>query len=156
MAWRASQNLHQLGAAIEIHSRSGPGSDSIIILIRWLSLQIEVATARAEVAGTTTPHSKHAGKEAGVGLGDWKKLIEGNIGDWKLMKRMEINERENDEAVASRAKEKTESDWNKGRCWQCWQCFGRSAADEGLLHLDFYHTLKIVVGYSVQQQPGNG
>ena len=92
MAWRASQNLHQLGATIEILSRPGPGSDSIITLVRWLSLQTEVATARAAIAGTATPHSKHAGKEAEAGLGDWKKPIEGNIGDWKLLKKMEINE----------------------------------------------------------------
>ena len=92
MAWRTSQNLHQLEAAIEILSRPGPGSDSIITLVRWLSLQTEAETARAEIARTATPRSKHAGKEAEAGLGDWKKLIEGNIGDWKLLKKMEINE----------------------------------------------------------------
>ena len=83
----ASQNLHQLGAAIEILSRPGPGSDSIITLVCWLSLQTEAATARAEIAGTAIPHSKHAGKEAEAGLGGWKKLIEGNIGDWGLLKK---------------------------------------------------------------------
>ena len=75
MARRASQNLHQLGAAIEILSRPGPGSDLIITLIRWLSLQTEAATARAEIAGTATPRSKHAGREAEAGLGNWKMLI---------------------------------------------------------------------------------
>ena len=56
------------------------------------SLQAEAATARTEISGIATPCSKHAGKEAEAGLGNWKKLIEGNIGDWKLLKKMEINE----------------------------------------------------------------
>ena len=93
--------IHQLGAVIGILSRSGPRSDSIITLIRWLSLQTKAATARAEIAGTVTPRSKYAGKEAGAGPGGRKELIEGNICDWKLLKRMEIKEREKDESVAS-------------------------------------------------------
>ena len=65
--------------------------------------------ARAKIAeiGTATPRSRYAGKKAGAGLGGRKKLIEGNIGDWKLLKKMEIKEREKDEAVAFRAKAKT-------------------------------------------------
>ena len=64
---------------------------------------------RAKIAeiGATTPGSEYVGKEAGTGPGYRKKLIEGNIDDWKFMKRMEINGRENDEAVSSRAKEKS-------------------------------------------------
>ena len=57
--------------------------------------------------GVTTPGSEYVEKEAGTGPGCRKKLIEGNIDGWKLMKRMEMNERENDEAVTSRAKEET-------------------------------------------------
>ena len=106
MAWEASQNRHQPGAACEILSRSRPGSDSIITLIRWLSLKTEVTTARAQIAGASTPSSEYAGK-AEVGPGGRKELIEGNIGDWKSLKKMEIKEREKDEAVASRAKAKT-------------------------------------------------
>ena len=69
--------------------------DRIITLIRsgWLPLQTEVLTARAEIAGTATPYSKYAGKEAGSGLGGRKELIEGNIGDWKLLKKMGIKEK---------------------------------------------------------------
>ena len=63
----------------------------------------EATIARAKIVeiGATTPGSEYVGKEAETGSGCRKKLIEGNIGDWKLMKRMEINERENDKAVAS-------------------------------------------------------
>ena len=69
----------------------------------------EATIARAKIAeiGATTPGSEYVGKEAGTGPGYRKKLIEGNIDDWKFMKRMEINKRENDEAVSSRAKEKS-------------------------------------------------
>ena len=44
--------------------------------------------------GAATPRSRCVGKKAGAGLGGRKKLIEGNIGDWKLLKKMEIKERE--------------------------------------------------------------
>ena len=61
----------------------------------------EAIMAGAKIAeiGATTRGSEYVGN--GTGLGCRKKLIEGNIDDWKLMKRMEINEREKDEAVAS-------------------------------------------------------
>ena len=69
---------------LQVRSRS----DSIIALIRsvWLSLQTEVLTARADIAGAATPRSKYAGREAGAGPGGWKELIGENIGDWKLLK----------------------------------------------------------------------
>ena len=67
--------------------------------------------ARVKIAeiGTATPRSRYVGKKAGAGLGGWKKFIEGNIGlgDWKLLKKMKIKERQKDEAVAFRAKAKT-------------------------------------------------
>ena len=109
MAWETPQNRHQPGAAIEILSKSGLGLDSIITLIRsgWLSLQTEVLTARAEIAGTATPRSKYAGKGARSGLGGQKGLLKGIIGDRMLLKKMEIKEREKTEAVTSRAKAKT-------------------------------------------------
>ena len=70
---------------MEILSRSGLGLDNIMTLIcsGWLSLQTEVLTARADIAGTATPgpRSKYAGKGAGSGPGGWKKLIEGIISD---------------------------------------------------------------------------
>ena len=109
MAWETPQNYHQLGAAIEILSRSSPGSNSIIALIRlgWLFLQTEISTARPDSARAATPRSKYARKEAGAGPGGREELIEGNIGDWKLLKKMEIKKREKNEAVTSRAKTKT-------------------------------------------------
>ena len=72
-----------------------------------MSLQTEVLTARVEITGAATPRSKYAGKEAGAGPGGHEELIEGNIGDWKLLKKMEIKEREKNEVVSSRAKAKT-------------------------------------------------
>ena len=108
LAWETPQHRRQPGAAIVILSRPIPGSDSIITLIHsgWLTLQTEVLTARAEVAGTAAPRSKYAGKKAGAGQGGRKGLIEGKIGDWKLLKKMEIKEREKNEAVTSQAKAK--------------------------------------------------
>ena len=41
-----------------------------------------------------------------MGPGGWRKFIEGNLGDWMLLERMEIKGREKDEAVASQAKTK--------------------------------------------------
>ena len=63
---------------------------------------------RAKIAeiGTTTPHSKYVGKKAEARPGGRKKLIEGSIGNWKLLKRMEIGRREKDKAVASRSEER--------------------------------------------------
>ena len=55
----------------------------------------------------TTPRSRYARKKARAGPGGQKGLTEGNIGDWKLLKKMEIKEREKSEAVTSRAKAKT-------------------------------------------------
>ena len=54
------------------------GSDSIIALIRsgWLSLQTEVLTARAEIAGTATPRLKYSGKGARSGPGGQKEHLE--------------------------------------------------------------------------------
>ena len=68
----------------------------------------EATIARAKIVeiGATTPGSEYVGKEAGTGPGCRKKLIEGNIDAWKLMKRIEINKRENNKAVASQAKGK--------------------------------------------------
>ena len=61
-----------------------------------------------EIAGieTTSLRSKYAGKKAGAGPGGRKKLIKGKIGDWELLKQMEMEEREKDEAAAERAKAK--------------------------------------------------
>ena len=76
--------------------------------------------ARVKIAeiGTATPRSRYVGKKAGAGLGGRKKLIERNIGDWKLLKKMEIKEREKDEAVTFRAKSKTKSDRHKVKRWR--------------------------------------
>ena len=51
----------------------------MITLIRKLSLQIEAAIARAEIAEVETAslRSKYAGKTAGAGPGGRKKLIKG-------------------------------------------------------------------------------
>ena len=61
-----------------------------------------------EIAGieTTSLRSKYAGKKAGAGPGGRKKLIKGKIGDWELLKQMEMEEREKDESVAERAEAK--------------------------------------------------
>ena len=56
--------------------------------------------------GTATSRSKYVEQKAGAGPAGRKKLMKGNIGDWKFLKRMEIKEREKDETVASRAKGK--------------------------------------------------
>ena len=90
-SWPGGHRRISASQELQLRSFSGPvrGSDSIITHIRWLFLQTEVATARAEIAGTATPRSKYAGKEAGAWPGIRKKLIEGNIGDWKLLKKME-------------------------------------------------------------------
>ena len=70
-----------------------------------LSLQTEATIAIAEIAKieTTSLRSKYAGKKAGAGPGGRKKLIKGEIGDWELLKQMEMKEREKDESVAERA-----------------------------------------------------
>ena len=80
----------------------------MIALIRKLSQQIEVAKARAEIAEIemTSLRSMYAGKKAGAGPGGQKKLLKGKIGDWELLKQMEMKERKEDEAVAERAKAK--------------------------------------------------
>ena len=69
----------------------------------------EATIARAKLAQieTTTLSSKYVGKKAEAEPGGRKESIEGNIGDWMLLKKMEIKERKN-EAVTSRAKAKTE------------------------------------------------
>ena len=63
----------------------------------------EVTIARAKIAeiDTATPRPKYVVKKAEAGPGGRKKLIEGNIGDWKLLKKVGVNEREKDEAVTS-------------------------------------------------------
>ena len=69
----------------------------------------EATIARAKIAQieAATLGSKYIGKEAGEGPGGRKKFIEGNISDWNLLKKIEIKEREKNEAVTSRAKAKT-------------------------------------------------
>ena len=69
----------------------------------------EATIARVKIAKieTATLGPKYVGKEAGAGPGGRKKFIEGNIGDWVLLKKMEIKDREKNEAVTSRAKAKT-------------------------------------------------
>ena len=52
----------------------------------------EATIVRAKIAQieTATLGLKHIGKEAGAGSGGRKKFIERNIGEWKLLKKMEI------------------------------------------------------------------
>ena len=78
----------------------------MIAPIRKLSLQTEATIAKIEIVEieTTSLRSKYAGEKAGAGPGGRKKLIKGKIGDWELLKQMEMKEREKDEAVAERAK----------------------------------------------------
>ena len=59
-------------------------------LIRWVGDM----DAR-EIAGveTTSLRSKYAGRKAGAGPGGRKKLIKGKIGDWELLKQMEMSQR---------------------------------------------------------------
>ena len=80
----------------------------MIALIHKLSLQTEAAIARAEIAEieTVSAHLKYTGKNARAGPGGWKKLIKGRVGDWELLKQIEMEEREKDEAAAERAKAK--------------------------------------------------
>ena len=82
--------------------------DCMIDLIRKLSLQTEAAIAKAEIAEieTTSLGSKYTGNKAGAGPGGRKQLIKGKIGDWELLKQMEVEERGKDEAAAERAKAK--------------------------------------------------
>ena len=82
----------------------------MIAPIRELSLQTEATIAEIEIAEieTTSLLSKYAGKNAGAGPGGRKRLIKGKIGDWELLKQMEMEEREKDEAVAERAKANAE------------------------------------------------
>ena len=79
----------------------------MIAPIRKLSLQTEATIAKAGIAEieTTSLQSKYAGKKAGAGPGGRKKFIKGKIGDWELLKQMEM-EREKDESVAERAEAK--------------------------------------------------
>ena len=81
----------------------------MIAPIRKLSLQTEATIAKAEIAEieTTSIRSKYAGKNAGAGPGG-RKRIKGKLGDWELLKQMEMEEREKDEAVAERAKANAE------------------------------------------------
>ena len=69
----------------------------------------EATIARVKIAQieTTTLSSKYVGKKAEAGPGGRKKSIEGNIGDWMLLKKMKIKEREKTEAVTPRANAKT-------------------------------------------------
>ena len=69
----------------------------------------EATIARVKIAKieAATPRPKYVGKKALAGPEGRKKLIGGNIGDWKLLKKMETKEREKDEVVTSRAKTKT-------------------------------------------------
>ena len=110
LAWKTPQNRrqlrHQSNAAIHLSRSGSVESDSMIALIRKLPLQTEAAIARAEIAETETAslRSKYAGKKAGAGPGGQKKLIKRKIGDWELLKQMELEEREKDEAAAERAR----------------------------------------------------
>ena len=80
----------------------------MITLIRKLSQQTEAAISRAEIAEieAASIRSKYAGKRAGAGPGGRKKLIKGKIADLELLKQMEMEEREKDEAAAERTKAK--------------------------------------------------
>ena len=80
----------------------------MITLIRKLSQQTEAAISRAEIVEieAASISSKYAGKKAGAGPGGRKKLIKGKIGDWELLKQMEMEEREKDKAAAERTKAK--------------------------------------------------
>ena len=59
---------------------------------------VRVKIAQIETASLG---SKYVGKKAGAGPGGRKKFIEGNIGDWMLLKGVGIKEREKNEPVAS-------------------------------------------------------
>ena len=78
----------------------------MITHIRKLSQQTAAAISRAEIAEieAASIRSKYAGKKAGAGPGGRKKLIKGKIGDWELLRQMEMGER--DETAAERAKAK--------------------------------------------------
>ena len=65
---------------------------------------VRVKIAQIEAA---TLSLKYVGKKAEAGPGGRKKSIEGNIGDWMLLKKMEIKKREKTEAVTPRANAKT-------------------------------------------------
>ena len=80
----------------------------MIALIHKLSLQTEAAIAKAGIAEieTASLRSKYAGKKTGAGPGGREKLIQGKIGGWELLKQMEMEVREKDEAAAERAKAK--------------------------------------------------
>ena len=80
----------------------------MIAPIRKLPLQTEATMAKAEIAEieTTSLRSKDAGRKAGAEPGGRKKLIKGKIGDWEMLKQMEMGEREKDESVAERAEAK--------------------------------------------------
>ena len=71
-------------------------SDSMIALIRKLSLQTEAAIASAEISeivtATVALRSKYAGKKAGGGPEGRKKLTKGKIGVWKLRTQIEMEE----------------------------------------------------------------
>ena len=57
---------------------------------------------------TANLRTKYAGKQARAGPGGRNKLTKGTIADWKFLEKMEMEEREMEEAVAARAKEKAE------------------------------------------------
>ena len=63
----------------------------------------EATMVRVKIAQIETASlgSKYVGKKAGAGPGGRKKFIEGNIGDWMLLKGVGIKEREKNEPVAS-------------------------------------------------------
>ena len=57
---------------------------------------------------TANLRTKYAGKQARAGPGGRNKLTNGTIADWKFLEKMEMEEREMEEAVAARAKERSE------------------------------------------------
>ena len=81
----------------------------MIAPIRKLSLPTEATIAKAGIdeLETSSLRSKYTGEKAGAGPGGRKKFIKGKIGDWELLKQMEM-EREKDESVAERAEAKAE------------------------------------------------
>ena len=80
----------------------------MITLIHKLSQQTEAVISRAVIVEieAASIRSKYARKKAGAGPGGCKKLMGGKIGDWELLKQMEMEEREKDEAAAERTKTK--------------------------------------------------
>ena len=117
----------------------------MIDLIRKLSQQTEAALARAEIAEIETANlrTKYAGKQARAGPGGQKKLTKGTIVDWKFLEKMKMEEREKEEAVAARAKERPrEHAQRKGRglrpLGRREQCRKQKYTPRGPLMFDFY------------------